>query len=73
MGPNMERLLTTYWDRQRIVPKTGKFLGKEFRMGRGLRQGEPASPMIFNIVVDMVVQAVLDVVCGPQETKHGFG
>ena len=42
-------------------------------MGRGLRQGEPASPMIFNIVVDMVVQAVLVVVCGPQETKHSLG
>ena len=29
--------------------------------------------MIFNIVVDAVVQAVLDVVCGPQEAQHGLG
>ena len=29
--------------------------------------------MIFNIVVDVVVQAVLDVVCRPQENQHGLG
>ena len=29
--------------------------------------------MIFNIVVDEVVRAVLDVVYGPQEAKHGLG
>ena len=70
MGPNLARLIMTYWDRQRIVPKTGIFLGKKFRTGRGLTQGDPASPMIFNIVVDAVVQVVLDVVYGPQEAQH---
>ena len=45
----------------------GNFLVKEFWTGRGLTQGDPVSPMIFNIVVDAVVQAVLDVVCRPQE------
>ena len=29
--------------------------------------------MIFNIVVDAVVRAVLYVVCGPQETQHSLG
>ena len=28
--------------------------------------------MIFNIVVDVVVRAVLDVVCGPQEAHNGL-
>ena len=28
--------------------------------------------MIFNIVVDVVVRAVLDVVCRPQEAQHGL-
>ena len=73
MGPNLARLLTAYWDRQRIVLKTGKFLGKEFKTGRGLTKGDPASTMIFNIVVDAVVRAVLDMVCGPQEAQHGLG
>ena len=66
MGPNMARLLTTYWYWQRIMPKTGRFIRKEFWTGGGLTQGDPASPIIFNIVVGSVVQVVLGVVCGPQ-------
>ena len=27
----------------------------------------------FNVVVELVVRAVLDLVCGPQEAKHGLG
>ena len=49
------------------------FLGKEFRVGRGLNQGDPTYPMIFNIVVDTVVRAVLGVVYGPQEAQHDLG
>ena len=29
--------------------------------------------MIFKIVVDVVIRAVLDVICGTQETQHGLG
>ena len=29
--------------------------------------------MIFNIMVDLVVQKVLDIVCGPQEDEHVLG
>ena len=73
MIPNMACLLKSYWERQRIVPKTGKFLGKEFRTGKELTQGDPAYPMIFSIVVDVVVQAVLGVVSGPHEAQRGLG
>ena len=72
MGPNLARLLTTCWDWQRIVSKTGKFLGKYFRTGRVLTQGYPVSLMIFSIVVGAVVQEVLGVVCIPQEAQHGL-
>ena len=41
--------------------------------GEGSRKATPASPMIFNIVVDTVVRAVLSVFCGPQDAKHGMG
>ena len=51
----------------------GNSLVKEFWTGKGLTQGDPVSPMIFNIVVDAVVRAVLDVVCRPQEDHHGLG
>ena len=61
MGPNLAFLINNYWDRQRIVPKLDKFLGKDFWTGMGVTQVNPASSMIFNIVVDAVVQEVLDV------------
>ena len=72
MGLNLACLLKSYWDHQRIFTNMGKFLRKDFRTGRGVTQGEPASLMIFNIVVDSVVWAVLDVVCGPQEDQCGL-
>ena len=37
-----------------------------------MKQGDPASPMILNIMVEFVVRAVLDVVYGPQEDQHGL-
>ena len=66
----MACLLKSYWGRQRIVAKTGTFLWKDFWTGRGVTQGNPASPMIFNIVMDAVVWAVLDVVCQHQDAQH---
>ena len=36
-------------------------------------QGNPASPIIFNIVVYVLVQAVLEVVCKLQEAQNGMG
>ena len=73
LGPNLARLIKNYWKRQRIFPKVGNCLGTESKTGRGATQGDPAYPTIFNIMVDAVVQAVLDVVCGPQEAHHGLG
>ena len=72
VGPNITQLLNSYWERQRIAPKTGKFLRKEFRTGRGFMQGDPDSPMIFNIMVNAVIRAFLDVLCGPQDPEDGL-
>ena len=60
LGPNLDRLLEKYWQRKRIVPKVGKYLRTYFGTGRGLTQGDLASPMILNVVVDAVVWAVLE-------------
>ena len=73
LGPNLTRLLNSYRKWQWIVPKAGKGLGSEFGTERGLTQGEPTPPMIFNIVVDAVVRAVLNLVYSPQEAHHGTG
>ena len=42
-----------------VVPKAGRFYGRTFRTERGVTQGDPVSPTIFNILVDAVVRAVL--------------
>ena len=46
LGQNLSRLLKNYWKRQRVVPKAGKFLETSFEIGRGVTQGDPASPTI---------------------------
>ena len=53
--------------------KANRFLGTPSSTGRVITQGYPVSPMIFNIVVEAVVKATLEVVCGPQEARHGMG
>ena len=73
MRSNLAGLLETYWKRQQIVPKVGKYPGTAFGTGRGVTQGDPTSPIIFNSVVDAVVRAVLEEVCSPQEAHHGMG
>ena len=59
LGPNIQKIIQIYWDRKNVVPKAGRFLGDPFNMERGVTQGGPISPKIFNIVVNAVVRAVL--------------
>ena len=67
MVQNTARLISHHWENLIFVPKTSRFLGVTFVTGIIVTQGDPASPMVFNIVVDVVVIVVLEVVCGPQE------
>ena len=48
-------------------------MGTVFWTGKEVIQFNPAYLMIFNIVVDVVVQTVLEVVCIPQEAHHSMG
>ena len=73
LGLNLDHLLKNYWKRQRIFPKGGKCLKIAFVVGRGVKQGDTTSPMIFNIMVDAVVWAMLDVVYSQQESQHDMG
>ena len=72
-GKRMVRLIAHHWDNLMFVPKVNRFLGTPFGTGRGVTQGDSAYPIIFNIVVDMVVRAMLEVVCVPKEARHGMG
>ena len=39
-----------------MVARAGGYYGKGFKGGRGVTQGDPLSPTIFNVVVDAVVR-----------------
>ena len=58
----MARLIAHHWDTLMFVPKVKRFLGTPFGTGIGVTQGDPASPMILNIVVDAVVRETLEAV-----------
>ena len=55
VGPKARKLLQTYWHRLTMVVQGGGYYGTLFRGERGVTQGDPLSPTIFNVVVDMVV------------------
>ena len=69
----MARLVARHWDNQRFVQKVSRFLGMDLGKGVVSTQGDPASPMVFNTVVDAVVREVLEVFCGTQEAQHKMG
>ena len=39
-----------------MVARAGRYYGKGFKGERGVTQGDPLSPTIFNVVVDAVVR-----------------
>ena len=56
VGPNMLGLIRTFWDEQQLVCRAARRYGEPFEASRGVTQGGPLSPKIFNIMVDAVVR-----------------
>ena len=56
-----------------MVTKAGNYYERPFSTGRGVTQGDPVFPTLFNIIVDAVVRETLQEICGPQEAQHSFG
>ena len=56
VGERVRRILTVYWERKTMVAREGGYYGKGFKGERGVTQGDPISPTIFNVVVDAVVR-----------------
>ena len=56
VGPNVRRILQTFWDNHEIATKQAGFYGEPFKATRGVTQGDIISPMLFNIAVDAVIR-----------------
>ena len=56
VGPKMLRLIKFFWDYAELVCRASGRYGEIFRAGRGVTQGGPLSPKIFNIMVDAIVR-----------------
>ena len=56
LGPRARRLQRTYLEKSKMVARAGGYYGTVFKGARGVTQGEPLSPTIFNVVVDAVVR-----------------
>ena len=54
-GPKMLRLIKHFWDKAELACRAeGKF-GRIFKTLRGVTQGGPLSPKMFNVLVDAIV------------------
>ena len=56
VGPRARRLLRTYWGHMKMVARAEGYYGAAFKGARGVTHGDPLSPTIFNVVVDVVVR-----------------
>ena len=56
VGQRVRQLLRAYWRKSTMLARAGGYFGTGFKGKRGMTQGDPLSPTIFNVVVDVVVR-----------------
>ena len=71
VGPKSRRLLTNYWLRLTMVARAGGYYRTAFGGERGVTQGDPLSPTIFNVLVDAVVHHWVHGIM--EDAEHGGG
>ena len=69
VGERVRKMLREYWERTTMVARAGSYYGKGFMVGRGVTQGDPLSPTIFNVVVDAVVRHWLTIAVQEAERR----
>ena len=62
-------LISRFWKQSVMVCRAGGRYGRVFRARRGVTQGGPLSPTIFNIMVDAVVREWLQNTLTPEDAK----
>ena len=73
VGERVRRMLKVYWERTTMVARAGSYYRKGFKGGRGVTQGEPLPPTIFNVVVDAVVRHWLTIAAQEAERRGERG
>ena len=63
-GAQQRHLIRYFWDNSLLVCRASGVYGKPFRAGRGVTQGGPLSPKLFNILVDAIVREWLTLLVG---------
>ena len=69
VGPGARRLLRNYWRCLTMAARSGGYYGTAFKGERGVTQGDPLSPTIFNVVVGAVVWHWLEGLQAAMEEK----
>ena len=56
VGPNVLHFLSCIWEWSHLVPRIAGYYGAAFQVERGVPQGDVISPIIFNVIMDVIVR-----------------
>ena len=73
IGPRAIKLLQQYWHCLTMVARVGGYYGTDFQGVRGVKQGNPLSPTIFKVVVDVVVRHWVQGIVEESEARGELG
>ena len=72
-GPQSRRLLQTYWSHLTMVARAGGYYRTALQVLHRVRQGDPLSPTIFNVVADALLRHWVtgDIARAEERGEHG--
>ena len=59
IGHRIWKIISTYWDSQIAILKQRGYTSDPFVPNKGLIQGDPMSPTLFNIIIDVIVRHLI--------------